>query len=214
MSQRTAEQPQLDAIRRLYDRAASQYDRALEGRFGRWLLRDSRERAARQARGRLLDIGVGSGSSLPFYPADVHVTGIDISPGMLAVGRRRLQELGRPGQLLEMDAQRLDFPDQTFDSVAFNLCLCTIPDPSRALREAVRVARPGSPMTFLEHVRSDRWWLAAPQDAVSFLFSRAAHDRLSQRTEPLIRSAGIEVDSVDRWIAGIMTLIIGRSPAG
>ena len=132
----------LAGIRRLYDREAGRYDRALEGRFGRWLLRGGREKAAQYAKGRLLEVGIGSGSTLALYQPEVRVTGIDISTGMLAIARTRLERLGREADLREMDAQALDFPEHSFDSVAFNLCLCTIPDPARALREAIRVAKP------------------------------------------------------------------------
>lgn len=181
-------------------------------RLARWLLRDGRQEASRHARGKLLEVGIGSGATLDLYRSDVHVTGIDISPGMLAVARRRLADLGRQGDLQEMDAQALEFPDQSFDSVAFNLSLCTIPDPGLALRGAIRVAKPGAPMTFLEHVRSDRIWVALPQDLLTVLFSRAVHDRFNQRTEDLVRGVGIEVLSVERWALGAMTLIIGHSP--
>jgi ubiquinone/menaquinone biosynthesis C-methylase UbiE len=202
----------LASIRRLYDREAGRYDRTLEGRFGRWLLRGRREKAAAYATGRLLEVGIGSGSTLALYKSDVRVSGIDISSGMLAIARTRLEQLGRDGDLRAMDAQALDFPEHSFDSVAFNLCLCTIPDPARALREAIRVAKAGAPMTFLEHVRSDRVWVALPQDLLN-VFSRSIHDRLNQRTEGLVRAAGIEVLSVERWALGAMTLIVGRSPA-
>lgn len=183
----------------------------MEGRFGRWLLRDGREKAARYARGRLLEVGIGSGATLALYKPEVLVTGIDISPGMLAIARARQEQLGRDGEVREMDAQALDFPDHSFDSVAFNLVLCTIPDPARALREAIRIAKPGAPMTFLEHVRSDRIWVALPQDLLN-VFSRAFHDRVNQRTQDLVRAAGVEVLSAERWALGAMTLIVGRSP--
>jgi ubiquinone/menaquinone biosynthesis C-methylase UbiE len=210
-SRRPSGNDDLAGIRRLYDREARRYDRALEGRFGRWLLQDGRERAALYARGRLLEVGIGSGASLALYGSEVYVTGIDVSTGMLAIARARLEQLGRDGDLREMDAQALDFPEHSFDSVAFNLCLCTIPDPARALREAIRVAKAGAPMTFLEHVRSDRMWVALPQDLLN-VFSRAIHDRVNQRTEDLVRAAGIEVLSAQRWALGAMTLLVGRSP--
>jgi ubiquinone/menaquinone biosynthesis C-methylase UbiE len=202
----------LAAIRRLYDREAGRYDRIQEGRFLRRLLRGRREKAAQYAKGRLLEVGIGSGTTLARYEPEVHVTGIDISTGMLAIARARLEQLGREGDLREMDAQVLDFPDHSFDSVAFNLCLCTIPDPARALREVIRVAKAGAPITFLEHVRSDRLWVALPQDLLNALFGRSIHDRLNQRTEDLVRAAGIEVLSAERWALGAMTLIVGRSP--
>jgi ubiquinone/menaquinone biosynthesis C-methylase UbiE len=210
-SRRPSGNDDLAGIRRLYDREARRYDRALEGRFGRWLLQDGRERAALYARGRLLEVGIGSGASLALYSSEVYVTGIDVSTGMLAIARARLEQLGRDGDLREMDAQALDLPEHSFDSIAFNLCLCTIPDPARALREAIRVAKAGAPMTFLEHVRSDRMWVALPQDLLN-VFSRAIHDRVNQRTEDLVRAAGIEVLSAQRWALGAMTLLVGRSP--
>ena len=202
----------LAAIRRMYNREAGRYDRVQKGRLARWLLRDRREKAAHYAEGGLLEVGIGSGATLALYESEVQVTGIDISTGMLNVARARLAKLGRDGDLREMDAEALDFPEDHFDSVAFNLCLCTIPDPTRALREAIRVAKPGAPMTFLEHVRSDRLWVAFPQDLLNALFSRSIHDRLNQRTEDLVRAAGIEVLSAERWALGAMTLIVGRSP--
>jgi ubiquinone/menaquinone biosynthesis C-methylase UbiE len=202
----------LAAIRRLYDRLAERYDRAQQGGCVRWILKDGRVRAAQHARGRLLEIGIGSGASLPFYSLEIEITGIDVSPGMLAHAQHRLEELGRSGDLRVMDAQKLEFANRSFDSVAFNLVLCTIPNPAQAIREALRVAKPGAPMTFLEHVRSNHWWVAAPQDVLNTITARYAHDRFNLETEKLIRRAGIEVVSSERWLAGAMTLIVGRAP--
>src|SRR2546429_307538 len=77
-----------------------------------------------------------------------------LTSGMLAVGRSRASEVAFPAALALTDAQKLGFSDAAFDSVCFSLCLCTIPDPALAAREALRVARPGAPLLFLEHVRS------------------------------------------------------------
>ncbi len=179
----------LRAIRDLYDRLAAGYDRKEQGRFSRWVTGQGRERAARYARGHLVEIGIGTGLSLPYYSRDAQVTGIDLSPRMLEIAAQRMRDLSREGELREMDAQGLDFQDSQFDSVAFNFCLCTIPDPARAVREAVRVAKAGAPMTFLEHVRSDRVLVALLQDAFDPLTRRLAKDRLNLRTEDLVRSA-------------------------
>jgi ubiquinone/menaquinone biosynthesis C-methylase UbiE len=72
---------------KLYDREAGRYDRMQQGRLARWLLRDGREKAARHAKGSLLEVGIGSGATLGLYESDVEVTGIDISPAMLVVCR-------------------------------------------------------------------------------------------------------------------------------
>ncbi|TMD41581.1 MAG: class I SAM-dependent methyltransferase, partial [Chloroflexi bacterium] len=160
----------------------------------------------------LLEIGIGAGASLPYYHADVVVTGIDLSPGMLSHAERKSRALGRPTTLHVMDAQTLDFADHQFDSVAFNLVLCTVPNPTRALGEAVRVAKPGAPMTVVEHVRSNRPWVGVPQDLLNAVIGRASHDRVNLETEKLIRGAGVEVLSSERWLLGAMTLIVGRAP--
>lgn len=131
---------------------------------------------------------------------------------MLAHAEKRLSDLGRTGTLRVMDAQHLDFPDHSFDSVAFNLVLCTIPDPRRALEEGRRVAKPGAAMTFLEHVRSNRLCARLIQDGLNPLMVRSSHDRINQDTEKLIRSAGITVLTSERWFVGAVQLIVGRAP--
>jgi ubiquinone/menaquinone biosynthesis C-methylase UbiE len=202
---------QLSRVRQIYDRNPAGYHRgsALTER----LLAERRRKVGEIVRGRLLDIGFGTGLSLPHYPPSVSVVGIDASLGMLEFGRQEAARLGRPVQLLEMDAEHLGFDDQSFDSVAFNLCLCTIGDPQRAVQEAIRVARPGAPMTFLEHVRSHLLPLALLQDAASPLLVALEQDHYNRRTEETIRRAGVEVISVERFALGFFNLIVGRAPA-
>jgi demethylmenaquinone methyltransferase/2-methoxy-6-polyprenyl-1,4-benzoquinol methylase len=201
---------QLNRVRRIYDRNPAGYHRgsALTER----LLAVRRRRVGEIVTGQLLDIGFGTGLSLPHYPPSVEVIGIDASLGMLRFARGGAASLGRPVQLLEMDAEHLAFPDRSFDSVAFNLCLCTIDDPERALREALRVARPGAPMTFLEHVRSHVLPVALLQDALSPLLVALEQDHFNRRTEETIRRAGVEVVSVERFAWGFFNLIVGRAP--
>jgi demethylmenaquinone methyltransferase/2-methoxy-6-polyprenyl-1,4-benzoquinol methylase len=139
------------------------------------------------------------------------VIGIDASLGMLRFARQAAP-MGRRVQLVEMDAEHMGFPDQSFDCVAFNLCLCTIGDPDRAVREALRVARPAAPMTFLEHVRSHLWPIALVQDAFSPVLVALEQDHYNRRTEETVRRAGVDVLSVERFAWGFFNLIIGRAP--
>jgi ubiquinone/menaquinone biosynthesis C-methylase UbiE len=140
------------------------------------------------------------------------VFGADASLGMLRFAQQEASEHGRRVQLVQVDAEHLAFPDQSFDSVAFNLCLCTIPDPATAVREAVRVARPGAPMIFLEHVRSHLLPVALLQDVLSPLFVALEQDHVNRRTAETVRGAGVEVVSIDRWLLGFFNLIMGRAP--
>ena len=203
---------QLKRIRKNYNRNAERYERCM-GLTDR-LTRAARRKVGETVTGSLLEVGIGSGLSLPFYPEAVHVTGVDLSSEMLRLCRRRAAELGRPVDLVEEDAQQLPFADASFDSVAFNLCLCTIPDPGRALHEALRVARPGAPMVCLEHVRSHLLPVAWLQDLVNPLTVRFEADHFNRRTLDAVRGAGIEVVRVERWGLGFFNLIVGRAPAG
>jgi len=164
-------------------------------------------------RGLVLDVGFGTGLSVPYYPADVRVVGIDISPKMLEVGKRFAKEQGRHADVLVMDAERLALPDHVFDSVAFNLCLCTIPNPEAAAREGVRVAKPGAAMVFLEHVRSHLLPVALLEEAVNPAMVALQADHFTRRTAEVVGRSGVEVLSIDRWFAGVFNLIVGRAPA-
>src|SRR5919108_475483 len=142
-----------ERVRAFFDRSAASYDGWMRP-FDRLLLGRGRARVCRRARGRTLELAVGTGLNLSFYPPDVALTGVDVSPAMLA-GARGPAGAPRPAaDLREGDAQALAFPDRSFDTVVATLALCTIPDERRALAEARRVLRPGGRLLLLEHLRS------------------------------------------------------------
>ncbi|HUY74769.1 MAG TPA: class I SAM-dependent methyltransferase [Candidatus Dormibacteraeota bacterium] len=205
----------LARVRRMFDHDPGAYHRGMTSRFSEWMLGDARQKVGETVRGRrVLDIGFGTGLSLPHYPATVEITGIDASLEMLRFARSESAKSGRHASLAEMDAEHLAFADGTFDSVAFNLCLCTIGDPQRAVREAIRVAKPGAPMVFLEHVRSHLLPVAAVQEVFSPLLVALQADHFNRDTARTARRAGVEIVSIDRWFAGIFNLIVGRAPGG
>jgi ubiquinone/menaquinone biosynthesis C-methylase UbiE len=102
----------------------------------------------------VLEVGVGTGRNFAFYPLEARVTGIELSPTMLELARKGAQDLGRDFDLRIGDAQALEFPDASFDTVIFCLTLCSIPDPRRAVAEAKRVLRPAGRIVIFEHVGS------------------------------------------------------------
>jgi ubiquinone/menaquinone biosynthesis C-methylase UbiE len=110
-------------VRRIQDKAAPTYDRKI-GFFERALFAGGREWVCAQAEGDVLELAVGTARNLAHYPAGVRVTGIELSPEMLAIARRRAQELSRDADLRLGDAQALEFPDASFDTVACTLALC------------------------------------------------------------------------------------------
>jgi ubiquinone/menaquinone biosynthesis C-methylase UbiE len=151
-----------DVARQRWDRRAAGYDRSGD-RVERWVIGDSRAWICAQARGRTLDVAVGTGRNLPLYGEDVEVVGIDLSPKMLEVARRRAAELGREADLREGDAERLPFPDASFDTVVCTLAVCAMPDRDRALAEMHRVVRPGGRLLLLDHAEP-RWLRGRPAD--------------------------------------------------
>src|SRR5438552_304042 len=129
-------------VRAVQDKHAGGYDREIAF-FERILFGDGRAWVCSQAQGRVLELAAGTARNLPFYPTDIELTGIELSPEMLAIGRERAQKLAHTADLRLGDAQALGFPDDSFDTVTCTLGFCTIPDTTSAAREAYRVLRPG-----------------------------------------------------------------------
>ena len=147
---------QIEAVKAAYRRYAGVYDAV----FGP-VLQPGRK-AVVEALGcrpgeRVLEVGVGTGLSLPLYPAGVKLTGIDVSREMLDKARRRVatRGLGDVEALIEMDAERMDFPDASFDKVVAMYVVSVVERPARLLEELHRVCRPHGEIFLVNHVRSD-----------------------------------------------------------
>ncbi|GIG87309.1 class I SAM-dependent methyltransferase [Plantactinospora endophytica] len=151
-----------ESARRLWDRRAASYD-SQGDRMERLTIGDSREWICARARGRTLEVGVGTGRNLSWYDKSVDLTGIDLSPNMLAAARRRAGTLGRQVELREGEAEHLPFPDATFDTVVCTLAVCTVADRNAALAEMRRVLRPGGRLLLLDHAER-RWVRGRPAD--------------------------------------------------
>ncbi|MBW6440061.1 methyltransferase domain-containing protein [Actinoplanes hulinensis] len=198
--------------RRIWDRVAPSYDRRMAF-LERHMFGDGRVWLAARARGRVLDVGVGTGGNLAHYPDDVTVTGLDLSPAMLALVRRRAVDLGRTVDLHEGDAERLPFADGSFDTVVCALALCTVPDPAAAIAEARRVLVPGGRLLLLDHVVST--W--PPIHAFQWVFERftipAAGEHFTRRQVPLVRAAGFTIAATRRTRAGTVECVDAVRPA-
>jgi len=133
----------LRKVQRIYDQDPDAYHRAMSTRFSDWLTGGRRRKVGETVRGLVLDVGFGTGLSIPHYPPDARVVGIDVSSRMLGVGRRFAREQGRQADVAVMDAEYLALPDHIFDSVAFNLCLCTSRTPRRPCARAFESPSPG-----------------------------------------------------------------------
>jgi ubiquinone/menaquinone biosynthesis C-methylase UbiE len=149
-------------------------------------------------------LACGTARNLPFYPEDVELTGIELSPEMLTIGRQRAERLGQLADLRAGDVQSLEFPDQSFDTVTCTLGFCTIPDTRAAAAEAFRVLRPGGQLLLLEHVRSPNAIVRAGQRLLEPLAVRFEADHLLRDPVDYLPSVGFEIDEVQRSKWGIV----------
>jgi ubiquinone/menaquinone biosynthesis C-methylase UbiE len=140
------------------------YDRAFEA-MEEAGLREMRHELLAGARGRVLELGAGTGLNLELYPEGIEsLTLVEPDPHMTKQLRKKLRQSERKAELVEAPAERLPFDDDTFDTVVVTLVLCTVPDQPGALGEILRVLGPSGQFLFLEHVRSRDPGLAKWQD--------------------------------------------------
>jgi len=198
-----------ERVRLLQDREAPRYDKNIAF-FERLLFADGREWVCEQAHGDVLELAVGTARNLPHYPPDATITGIELSEQMLAIARSRAQELGRELELRLGDAQTLEFPDESFDTVVCTLALCTIPDARRAVAEARRVLRPGGHTLLLEHVRSPLLAVRLLERLLEPLAVRFAADHLTREPLDYLAAEGFQIERLERSKLGIVERVRAR----
>lgn len=183
----------------LYDALMGVAERFRLGRWRRWL--------AAGARGRVLDLGTGTGRNLPLFPPGTRVVGLEPFLPVLLAARRRA-----PGALLVVgDAQALPFAGRSFDTVASGLVFCSVPDPLQGLAEVRRVLAPGGELRMIEHVRHPRPALARLQDLVQPAWTRITGGcRPNRDTEANVEKAGFAIDRSSRSADGVMRRFVAR----
>ena len=201
--------PQTDRVRALYDDVAPRYDRAV-GLVERLLFGGGRASVCAQAVGNVLEVAVGTGRNLSFYPPAVRLTGIDISPAMLDIARAHATLIGVAADLRLGDAQALDFPDASFDTVVITLGLCTIPNDARALAEARRVLRLDGLLLLLEHVRSPLRAVRLIQLVLDPIAVRLLGDHLAREPLDTLAEHGFVVEKLIRSKWGIVEQVRAR----
>jgi ubiquinone/menaquinone biosynthesis C-methylase UbiE len=199
-------------VRDIFEREAPKYDRQISF-FEKVLFGGGREWVCSQAEGEVLEIAAGTGRNLPFYSPSVRLTMTEFTPAMLELARRRQAQLGRVAELRECDAQQLDFPDGSFDTVVCTLGLCTIPDDRAAVHEVRRVLRPGGRFLLLEHVRSPNRTVRGVQRLLDPLFVRFEGDHIAREPLEHLRAEGFAVERLERSKLGIVERVVARKPA-
>jgi ubiquinone/menaquinone biosynthesis C-methylase UbiE len=151
---------------------------------------------------RILEVGVGTGKNIPFYPPGMQVTGIDLTPGMLAHAQKVATNLNLDVDLRLGDAQSLEFEDDTFDSVVATFVFCSVPDPILGLRELERVTKTGGQIILMDHVRSEKPILGALMDIFNPMVVRMMGANINRRTVENVRKAGLQIENVENLAMG------------
>ena len=164
-----------------------------------------RKKLLAKAKGKILEIGVGTGKNFPHYPYGACVTGIDIADRMLVVARKKALELGLSFDLGEGDVQHLNFPDNSFDTAVSTFVFCSVPDPVRGLEELRRVVKPAGRILLLEHVRIDRPIIGWLMDRLNPLIVRIIGANINRRTLENVKKAGLHIESIQHL--GLMKMV-------
>jgi len=186
-----------ESVEQAYDRWAPIYDLVFGGVFSKG--RDAAIQATNKIGGRVLEVGVGTGISLPLYSPNVRIFGTDISEAMLKKAKQRVAEghLKNIEGLAVMDAEKLEFPDNSFDVVMAQYVVTAVPNPEAALDEFARVVRPGGELIILTRVSADggmrRFIEQSLQPVVTRLGFRTADFSWSRYTKWLAGVDGMEL---------------------
>ena len=192
-----------ELIKKRYDRISSLFDVMDHMIRSSW-----RKSLLENLHGNVLEVGVGTGSNLPYYPENVHVTGIDFSPKMLAKAYKKIGESKAKVVLKEMDAQQMDFSDNTFDFVVSTCVFCSVPDPVKGLKEIRRVVKPEGKILMLEHMRSENSVAGILLDLVNPLTVRIMGANVNRNTIKNIEKAGLKIKNQSFLMTSIMRKLV------
>ena len=198
------------ATRARYQRISGLYDKMelfAERRYSEW-----RPRLWSMVQGpKVLEVGVGTGKNMPYYPEGVQITAVDLTPGMLAYAKKRAAELNIDVDLQLGDAQNLDFPDNTFDDVVSTFVFCSVPDPALGLKELLRVTKPNGRLLMLEHVRAGNELVGLLMDVMNPVMVRLSGANINRRTVEHVRQSGWQLEQVeDVGMKGVFKMVIAR----
>jgi len=185
------------AVTRRYERLSPIYDWITQPM--EWMGGSSRrQRLLSGASGAVLEVGAGTGASLPHFPAGSAPVLLDIAEGMLARARRRAVRHGMAVDLVRGDIHQLPFADDTFDATVATCVFCSVADPKGGLAELARVTRPEGRVLLLEHVRPRNKVLGKLADWLTPLTRRLCGPAINRPTEANARAAGLQLVQVRR----------------
>ncbi|WP_047384805.1 MULTISPECIES: class I SAM-dependent methyltransferase [unclassified Cetobacterium] len=175
-------------------------------------MKSIKENAVQMLNGKILEVGIGSGASLEYYPKDADVTGIDFSIGMLELAKKKSKLLDMKNiTLLDMDIENMSFEDETFDSVFSSCVFCTVPNPEKGIAEVYRVLKPGGKAVFIEHMRSENEIINLALRFLNIFTKLILGTSLIRETEKTIRNTGFsKVTSRNIMLGDVVRFIVAE----
>ncbi len=157
--------------------------------------------------GSVLEIGVGTGKNIPFYPSGATMTAVDLSNGMMSFAKRKAEDLSKPVDFHQMDVQTLTFPDNSFDTALATFVFCSVPLPVTGLEELNRVVKPGGDIWLLEHVRVNKPIIGFLMDIMNPIIVRIMGANINRQTVQNVETAGLKVLEVENLKGDLVRLI-------
>ncbi|HLD24220.1 MAG TPA: methyltransferase domain-containing protein [Sulfuricurvum sp.] len=197
---------------RKYTRIAKLYD-LFQWPLEMLHLSSFRSEVIAKAEGEILEVGIGTGKNLSYYPLSADLIGIDFSRGMLNIARRKAAQIGMSNTtLIEMDIEAMNFPDDSFDTIISTFVFCTVPHPDKGLRELYRVLKPGGKAIFLEHMKSSSKGLNAILWIMDKFSTPMLGTSMLRETQKEIEKAGFTVLELQNKVFDILRLIVATKP--
>lgn len=182
-----------EIIRRRYNRTARFYN-LMEAMMDKSGMNRWRQAVWNEARGKVLEVGVGTGKNMEYYKENIEITAIDFSEKMLEKASSRSEILSKKVDLRLMDVQALQFPDEFFDTVITTCVFCSVPDPVKGLMEIKRVCKKDGKIIMLEHVRSKKIFVGKLMDILNPIVVRMVGANINRNTVENLKRAGLSVE--------------------
>ncbi len=180
-------------IKKRYNRISGLYDimeAPMEHGFSKW-----RKRLLKKVKGKTLEVGIGTGKNIPYYPERVELTAIDFSEKMIEKAGKKAKD--KPNiSLYVMDIENMDFENNTFDTVVSSCVFCSVPDPIRGLKEIGRVCKNKGKILMLEHVRSNKRITGKIMDILNPIPVNTYGANINRKTHENIIKAGFNPDNI------------------
>lgn len=183
-----------------YDQNAALYDKLLapvDGTLTKW-----RKELVKDAFGKTLEVGIGTGKNIRHYPPGITLTGIDSSEKMLKYAHRRANGYTHIDRIVKMNAEELIFPDNTFDTVVASCVFCSVSDPIKGFQEIKRVCKQNGTILLLEHVRSQKKIQGIIMDFLNPISYGLYGDNINRKTYDNLVVAGFDpsqIEAVNIW---------------